>query len=110
MSYVRKATACLLLIPAAASAQYYGLSCGSLKSTVDWQFSPPPPQCGDCIVDASPAGSREAFAPAIVWQGRAHEWVGFASEVRYSPKGFAITQSVLVHLEWMREAKPATRL
>lgn len=70
-------------------AQYVGASIGHTISTVDWQY----PSSGG--IDAAPNQSRQAFAPAIVAQWSAGQWVGIASELRYTRKGYARTEPTL---------------
>jgi hypothetical protein len=85
----------VLLLPAVAQAQYVGLSIGGMESTVDWQYPAPPASCDYCVADASPHDTRQAFSPALLAQWRAEQVVGFASELRYAPKGYATTQPTL---------------
>jgi len=87
----------LLLITLAhpATSQLVGASLGRVSATVDWQYPTPPANCDFCIVDASPNASRESFAPAFLWQSASDRWIGFASEVRYTLKGYATTEPTL---------------
>lgn len=78
-----------LVVTSGLRAQYVGASLGRTISTVDWQF---PVSSG---VDASPHQSRRALAPAIVAQWSAARWFGIASELRYTRKGYAITEPTL---------------
>jgi len=84
-----------LAVPRALAAQYIGLSIGRAVSTVDWQYPAPPADCGICISDASPSGSRHATTAALLVQWRTAEWFGATTELRLAPKGYAITQPTL---------------
>ncbi len=81
--------------PHLASAQYVGATIGRVSSTVDWQYPPPPAGCGSCILDAFPNASRRATMSALTASWRADQWVGVTSELRYTPRGYAITQPTL---------------
>jgi hypothetical protein len=78
-----------------AAAQFVGASLGRVSSTVDWQYPAPPSNCDACVVDVSPNASRQSFAPALLWQGAPARAVGFATEVRYTLKGYATTEPTL---------------
>jgi hypothetical protein len=84
-----------LVLPGALAAQYVGFSIGRTVSTVDWQYPPPPADCGNCITDASPSASRHGTTAALLLQWRPSEWWGGTTEVRLAPKGYAVTQPTL---------------
>ena len=84
-----------LAIPSALHAQYVGLSTGRAVSTVDWQYPAPPADCGFCAVDASPSVSRQSSTPALMVQWRTRRWLGASTEVRFAPKGYALTEPTL---------------
>jgi len=71
------------------------MSLGRAFTTVDWQYPRPPADCDYCILDSSPHAFRESFAPAFVWQSAPARGIGFASELRYTLKGYAVTEPTL---------------
>jgi hypothetical protein len=85
----------LLTLAFPATAQLVGASLGRVSATVDWQYPRPSANCDFCIVDVSPNASRESLAPAFMWQSAPGRAVGFASELRYTRKGYATTEPTL---------------
>jgi len=81
-------------------AQYVGVSLGRTISTVDWQY-PASSGGSGIVVDASPNQSRRALAPAIGVQWSAAQWLGIASELRYTRKGYARTEPTL-HVDYVQ--------
>ncbi|MBL0171185.1 MAG: hypothetical protein IPP90_10715 [Gemmatimonadaceae bacterium] len=77
------------------SAQHVGGSYARTASTVDWQYPAPPAGCDSCISDAEPNAGRHATALGIVAQWHVDRWFGAASEIRFTPKGFAVSQPTL---------------
>jgi hypothetical protein len=76
-------------------AQLVGASLGRASSTVDWQFPPAPSNCDMCAAGASPHASKESYAPALLWQFAPARAIGFDTEIRYTMKGYAVTEPTL---------------
>ncbi len=81
-----------VVLPRLTAAQYVGVSVGRSVSTVDWQYPPPPADCGNCISDAYPTASRHATTSAVTAQWRPTCTLGVVTELRLAPKGYAVTQ------------------
>lgn len=84
----------LLVAPCTLHAQYVGLSTGRTSSTVYWVPLPTDPG------ESSPHDRRDGVAPAIAAQWRAASWLGVASELRYTMKGFDTTEPT-VHVDYL---------
>ena len=95
MKSILFAALALLILPNRLSAQHVGASFGWNSSTVDWQYPKPQSPCLGCVYDAEPNARRESTAIAVSAVWRAQRWIGVTSELRYTPKGYAITQPTL---------------
>jgi len=95
MKILRLCVAVLLVAPRFLPAQWVGGSLGRVTSTVDWQYPPPSEPCDFCVVDAFPNASRVATAGALTAAWRADRWIGATTELRYAPRGYAVTQPTL---------------
>jgi hypothetical protein len=88
-------TLLLLAIAHSANAQLIGVSLGGVSSTVDWELPRPMETCRDCISGVSPNASRKSVAPALMLYPAPSRSIGFDTEVRYTLKGFAVTEPTL---------------
>lgn len=62
---------------------------------MDWQSPKPPASCTSCILDVSPNGHRQSWAPALLVSARPDQQLGFDTELRYTLKGYATTEPTL---------------